>query len=145
MKSPGSYLFLVDQWAGTIFSRVGIDRDTSKRISKYLGEVGFVDIDERVVELPLGEWSSIQGTCTDDSTRCRVRTSYMLHAIAMKETGYLFKDLMKRKFDTFKDWMCALNNLDESQVTVAIKTAMSECEEAKTCMNWRYFTARKQN
>lgn len=61
---PGPSLFLADRWYGEIFSKCGIDRDITDRLGEYLEQAGFIDIDERAMDLPLGEWSTIPGKKT---------------------------------------------------------------------------------
>lgn len=61
VQSPGAHFYMVDQWAGEFFKRIGIDRDITKRIGYYMKRAGLINIHESTIELPLGEWSSVPG------------------------------------------------------------------------------------
>lgn len=64
--------------------------------------------------------------------------------LAMRESGYLFRDLMGRRFRVMKPWMCECAGVSEAQATAAIDKAMQECEEAQTRMNWRHYVGQKK-
>ena len=61
----------------------------------------------------------------------------------MKETGYLFKDLMIRRFRTIAPWLCEFNNITLDDINENVEKWAVECEEYKASMRWRYWAAQK--
>ncbi|KAG0174704.1 hypothetical protein DFQ28_007569 [Apophysomyces sp. BC1034] len=122
MFSPGPHLRCFDQWFDKFFERVGVQRSVTKRIGEFLSHCGYTAIDERAIELPLGEWASTP---------------------ALKETGYLFKDLMDRRFRTLKVWLSECNQISETELLDTLSKGIEECERSKTRMGYRYFAAQK--
>ncbi|KAF7725985.1 hypothetical protein EC973_009131 [Apophysomyces ossiformis] len=122
MYSPGPHLDRFDRWFDKFFENVNIQRNVVKEIGQFLSACGFTVMDERTIELPLGEWCSTTG---------------------LKETGYLFKDLMDRRFRTLKLWLSEYNQLTETELLDTLSKGIEECERSKTRMGWRYYSAQK--
>ncbi|KAI7849216.1 hypothetical protein BDC45DRAFT_574091 [Circinella umbellata] len=122
VHSPGPYMKITDEWYGSLYANVGVSRSISDTLSPTMDKIGYINIDERGIELPVGEWSTIP---------------------ALKETGYLFKDLMVRRFRTFAPWLCEFNSVTLDDVNDVLDKCIVECEEYKTSMCWRYFAAQK--
>ncbi|KAI9253811.1 S-adenosyl-L-methionine-dependent methyltransferase [Phascolomyces articulosus] len=122
VHSPGPYMHIADDLYGNMYKGVGIPRTISDELSFMMNKIGYIKIDERAIELPVGEWSSVP---------------------ALKETGYLFKDLMVRRFRTFAPWLSEFSDISLDEVNHILDKCIVECEEYKTSMCWRYFAAQK--
>ncbi|KAI8143645.1 S-adenosyl-L-methionine-dependent methyltransferase [Fennellomyces sp. T-0311] len=122
VRSPGPHLAVSNQWYKHLFEAVGIKHHLIDEISSFFPKIGFTALDEREVELPLGEWPTVP---------------------AMKETGYLFKDLMIRRFRTIAPWLCEFNNITLNDINDNVEKWAAECEEYKASMCWRYWAAQK--
>jgi hypothetical protein len=57
-KSPGPFLSQVNEWYQTAAKSIDVDPDYTLYIPEYLKESGFVDINEKIVDIPIGEWPS---------------------------------------------------------------------------------------
>ncbi|KAI9488472.1 hypothetical protein BDB00DRAFT_847792 [Zychaea mexicana] len=149
VNSPGPLLKIVDDWFTNLFKDVGIQRKFGDQIASMMHQTGYVEIDERAIELPVGEWSSVPGKQPYRVTRVlhgRIKyphkITFYIYA-ALKETGYLFMDLMMRRYRTFAPWVCEFNDISLNEVNDVLDKWPTECEEYKTSMCWRYFAAQK--
>ena len=61
VHSPGPYMKITDRWYGSLYENVGTSRTIRDKLSCMMGEIGYINIDERGIELPVGEWSTIPG------------------------------------------------------------------------------------
>jgi hypothetical protein len=48
----------VNEWYQTAAKSIDVDPDYTLYIPEYLKESGFVDINEKIVDIPIGEWPS---------------------------------------------------------------------------------------
>ncbi|KAI8393943.1 S-adenosyl-L-methionine-dependent methyltransferase [Radiomyces spectabilis] len=120
--SAGAHLQTLDRWMDTLLEHLGIEKQLVHLITPLLKETGYQNVQERAMELPLGEWTS-----TD----------------VMKETGYLFKDLIERRFRILRPWLSELNNVSNEEILNTITQGLDECETSKTHMCWYYYAAQK--
>lgn len=141
VQHPGPNLFLADHWYGEIFANCGVERNITDQLGEYLKHAGFIDVDERALELPLGEWSSIPGI--KQRKRSFIMIVLILFSSALKQTGYLNKDLMVRRFRNNIPLMCEFNNLSPDHVKRVVEKAFAECDEHKSCMRWFYYASQK--
>lgn len=63
--------------------------------------------------------------------------------IGLKETGYLQKDLIERRYREVKRWLCSCNHVSENEFLHFLIEAMDECEEHKTSIQQLYYCAQK--
>lgn len=61
----------------------------------------------------------------------------------LKETGYLQKDLIERKFRESKRWMCKFNNISEQEFASVLSKGIDECDEYNTFVRSLYYSAQK--
>ncbi|CEP14464.1 hypothetical protein [Parasitella parasitica] len=121
-KSMGPNLTVLEQWSDRFYEVVKLDRNTSSELGSYLTNAGYTNVKEESIELPIGEWP--------DSKE-------------MKETGYLQKDIIERRFRESKRWYCKFNNLTEREYTKTLVQAMDECDYYNTTVCSFYFSAQK--
>jgi hypothetical protein len=63
--------------------------------------------------------------------------------LELRETGYLQKDLVERRFRENKRWYCQFNHTSEKEYTTTMIKAMDECDQYKTSIRSFYYSAQK--
>ncbi|KAK4510956.1 uncharacterized protein ATC70_000065 [Mucor velutinosus] len=123
IESEGPYSRKLHAWFDVFFSEIQVDRNIAKKLDGHLARAGFIDINKQSVAIPLGEWCSTE---------------------SLRETGFLFKDLIERRVRVLSKWICQLNNLDMKDMNATIATVMDEeIDQYHSCIDWLSYTARK--
>lgn len=55
-KSPGPILTQVNEWYRAASATIDVDPDYTKYLGDYLQDAGFIDIQEEIIDIPIGEW-----------------------------------------------------------------------------------------
>lgn len=64
--------------------------------------------------------------------------------IALRETGFLFKDLIERRVRVLSKWICQINNLEMKDMDETIAHVMDEeLDQYHSCIDWLSYTGRK--
>ncbi|KAG2195414.1 hypothetical protein INT47_002853 [Mucor saturninus] len=121
-KSPGPVLTQVNEWYRSAAQTLGVDPDYTKHLTSYMKEAGFTDIQERVHDIPIGEWPS-----TD----------------LEKQHGYLYKEQMRALFKSMKRWWCTEIKVSQQEYDRVCSEALEEFEEFQSSARWKIFTATK--
>jgi hypothetical protein len=61
----------------------------------------------------------------------------------MRETGYLQKDLVERRFRENQRWYCQFNRIPEKEYANTVIRAIDECDQHKTSVRSFYYSAQK--
>ncbi|GAN11017.1 type 11 methyltransferase [Mucor ambiguus] len=110
-------------WFDVFFNEIQVDRNIAKKLGGHLVRAGFVDINKQSITIPLGEWCSTE---------------------SLRETGFLFKDLIERRVRVLSKWICQLNNLDMKYMNETITIVMDEeIDQYHSSIDWISYTARK--
>ncbi|KAG0176105.1 hypothetical protein DFQ29_006542 [Apophysomyces sp. BC1021] len=120
--SSAPHLECFSEWFCCLLETIGIDGQTIWKIDRFLADTGFENLEHRTVGVPVGEWPA---------------------APAMKETGYLFKDLVERRFREAKRWICEFANVSEEEYLDTVAIALDECDSSKASMRLLYYAAQK--
>lgn len=59
-KKPGPVLTQVNEWYRAASATIGVDPDYSQYLVDYMEDAGFVDVNEQIVDIPIGEWPSTE-------------------------------------------------------------------------------------
>ncbi|KAL0136195.1 type 11 methyltransferase [Mucor lusitanicus] len=123
IESEGPCSRKLHGWFDVFFNEIQVDRDIAKKLGGHLVRAGFIDINKQSVAIPLGEWCSTE---------------------ALRETGFLFKDLIERRVRVLSKWICQLNNLEMKAMNETIAIVMDEeIDQYHSCIDWLSYTARK--
>ncbi|KAI9486500.1 MAG: S-adenosyl-L-methionine-dependent methyltransferase [Benjaminiella poitrasii] len=121
--SAGPYNIILHKLFDRFFNELQVDRTISIKLGGYLEQAGYVDISQYKELIPLGEWCS-----TPD----------------LKESGFLFKDLMERRTRVLSKWVSQVCNISRQEMNRIITIALEEePEEYHPCIDWISYTARK--
>lgn len=118
----GPNLTRLEQWSDRFYEAIKLDRNTINELASYLENAKFTNIHHEVKDLPMGEWPEDKES---------------------KETGYLQKDLIERRFRESKRWYCKFNNLSDQEYTSTLAKAIDECDEYNTSVRSLYFSGQK--
>ncbi|ORZ00651.1 hypothetical protein BCR43DRAFT_511626 [Syncephalastrum racemosum] len=124
LSSKGPNMTVLDEWTVHFLESIAVHRDILMHLDDILVDVGF-DADTLqtdAMELPVGEWAK-SGT--------------------LKETGYLIKDYVERRYKQAKQWICHANDISYEVYCDTLTKALNECEPAETHVTWLYYGARK--
>ncbi|KAI8646987.1 S-adenosyl-L-methionine-dependent methyltransferase, partial [Parasitella parasitica] len=123
IQSDGPCGKKLHKWFDVFFDELEVDRNIATKLGAHLVRAGFDDINKDAVVLPLGEWCSTEN---------------------LRETGYLFKDLIERRIRVLSKWLCQLNNVGMKEMNDIITEIMDvEVDSYHSCINWLSYTARK--
>ncbi|KAL7311964.1 hypothetical protein PS15m_009670 [Mucor circinelloides] len=123
IESEGPCSRKLHGWFDVFFNEIQVDREIAKKLGGHLVRAGFIDINKQSIAIPLGEW------CSTDSLR---------------ETGFLFKDLIERRVRVLSKWICQINNLEMKDMNETIATVMDEeLDQYHSCIDWISYTGRK--
>jgi hypothetical protein len=65
--------------------------------------------------------------------------------LALRETGYLFKDILERRIRGLSKWVCIANHICEKELNNIINIGMEEeINTYHSYMKWVSYTARKK-
>ncbi|CAO3625194.1 unnamed protein product [Cunninghamella echinulata] len=123
VRSAGPELTTLINWTKNLYKSITDGIDINSVLIDYLNLIGYENITEACYRVPIGEWS-------DNSYEC--------------EMGYLNQDVLDRQYHLFAHHIAETNNMREKEVQEKITNALSECEEYKSWMVWRYYSAQKQ-
>ncbi|KAG0173139.1 hypothetical protein DFQ30_008811 [Apophysomyces sp. BC1015] len=138
--SSAPHLECFSEWFCCLLETIGIDGQTIWKIDRFLADTGFENLEHRTVGVPVGEWPAAPGTAMrTDAIPDRSNIS----KLAMKETGYLFKDLVERRFREAKRWICEFANVSEEEYLDTVAIALDECDSSKASMRLLYYAAQK--
>ncbi|CAO3654366.1 unnamed protein product [Mucor fragilis] len=121
-KSPGPVLTQVNEWYRSAAATIGVNPDYTHHITEYMEDAGFVDVQVKVYDIPIGEWPE-----TD----------------LEKQQGYLYKEQMRALFKSMKRWWCSEIKVSQQEYDQVCAEAMEEFEEFRSSARWKIFTARK--
>ncbi|KAI7906888.1 S-adenosyl-L-methionine-dependent methyltransferase [Cokeromyces recurvatus] len=120
MGPCGAKLF---QWYTRFFTETQIDRTIARKLGDFLGYAGFSNIDQQTTISPVGEW------CT---------------TLELKESGFLFKDILERHLRVLSRWVAQVCDVDEGLINQLLtKVVEDEADEHNTSVDWIFYTARK--
>ncbi|ORE16854.1 S-adenosyl-L-methionine-dependent methyltransferase [Rhizopus microsporus] len=121
-KNPGPVLNLVNEWYSAAAATIGVRQDYTNYLSEYLERAGYINITEKAIDIPIGEWS------TDDLQR---------------QYGFLYKEQMKALFKSMKRWWCTEIKVSPQEYDQVCIDALKEFEEYHSMARWKIFTAEK--
>ncbi|KAG0187871.1 hypothetical protein DFQ28_005759 [Apophysomyces sp. BC1034] len=121
-KRPGPVSSIINEWFQSAAGVIGIDPDYNSFMADILRTAGFVDIEERVYDIPLGEWPQ------DPLDRSH---------------GFLNKEQIKTILRTIKRWWLTYIGVSSQEYDRVCMATLDEFEEYKTCTTWRIFIAKK--
>ncbi|CEG76748.1 hypothetical protein RMATCC62417_11605 [Rhizopus microsporus] len=55
-KNPGPVLNLVNEWYSAAAATIGVRQDYTNYLSEYLERAGYINITEKAIDIPIGEW-----------------------------------------------------------------------------------------
>ncbi|KAI9483785.1 MAG: S-adenosyl-L-methionine-dependent methyltransferase [Benjaminiella poitrasii] len=123
-KNPGPVLTQVNDYYRLAASTIDVNPDYTLFLADYLKEAGFVDIEVKTYEIPIGEWPT-----TD----------------LEKQHGYLYKEQMRALFKSMNRWWCSeLKVLSQQEYSRVCAEALEEFEEFHSYACWKIFTAKKK-
>jgi hypothetical protein len=64
----GPYIAKLFDWYGVFYEKFQVDRSIAAKLTDYLERMGYENIDEQAITIPLGEWASTPGKYTLIST-----------------------------------------------------------------------------
>ncbi|OBZ87567.1 Demethylmenaquinone methyltransferase [Choanephora cucurbitarum] len=121
-ESLGPHFTILENWATEFYAAIKFERNTVYSLNTILNDLGYTNIQEESVQVPIGEWPQTE---------------------ELKETGYLQRDLVERKFREGKRWICKANSINEKEFSDTLTAAMEECDRHSTTALNFYFCAQK--
>ncbi|KAG2233080.1 S-adenosyl-L-methionine-dependent methyltransferase [Thamnidium elegans] len=121
-KRPGPVLTKVNEWYRSAASTIGVNPDYTEHLTRYMKEAGFVDIEEQVYDIPIGEWPESD---------------------LEKQHGYLYKEQMRALFKSMKKWWCTEIKVSQQEYDLVCSEALEEFEEFCSSARWKIFTCTK--
>jgi hypothetical protein len=138
--SKGPNISKLFDWFGMFYEKFQVERSIAIKLTDYLERIGYEKIDEQAITIPLGEWASTPGKLTIKCTSI----IYLHRLLDLKETGFLYKDLVERRLRGLSKWICELNNISMDELNYVITQVMEvEIDKYHSCIDWLSFTARK--
>ncbi|CAO3671393.1 hypothetical protein G6F70_005911 [Rhizopus microsporus] len=122
VRNPGPVLELVNEWYKIASSSVGVHPSEVKRLKDFMIKAGFVDVQEKIIKIPIGEWPEDE---------------------AQRENGFLYKQVIKALFKSMKAWWVSELNVLENEYDKVTYAALNEFDEQKCSIEWVIYTARK--
>jgi hypothetical protein len=142
IESQGPKLKALDTYFEVFFTKTQVDRHVCLKLSKYLEDTGFVQVDELSADVPLGEWCA---TSSKVFVGLYIKKKYWLtDLIALKEIGFLTRDLLDRRIRSLSKWVAEANDIEESELSKIISESLEEETDLfHSRMHWTSFTGRK--
>ncbi|KAI8081991.1 S-adenosyl-L-methionine-dependent methyltransferase [Gilbertella persicaria] len=122
IRDPGPVLALVNEWYKVASNSVGVNPKQAKHLKELIASAGFVDIEQKTVSIPIGEWPDTE---------------------VEKEKGFLNKFLIKGLFKSMKSWWIHELAVSEQEYDKVFEAAMEEFSEQRCSIDWIIYTARK--
>ncbi|KAF7726738.1 hypothetical protein EC973_008512 [Apophysomyces ossiformis] len=101
---------------------IGIRAETIRDIGQFLDDTGFEHPSHQYACVPVGEWHPVP---------------------AIRESGYLYKDLLERRFREAKKCICECAQIDEEEYVNTTAIAMEECSSSKASVCLYCYSAQK--
>lgn len=57
----GPKLTILEQWSDRFYEAIKVDRNTNSELGSYLKNAGYTNVNEKSIELPIGEWPDSKG------------------------------------------------------------------------------------
>ncbi|KAI9262049.1 S-adenosyl-L-methionine-dependent methyltransferase, partial [Sporodiniella umbellata] len=118
---PGPILERMNHWLKITAQEIGIQHDYTG-LHQNLAQVGYVNIVENSVEIPIGEWPL---------------DPYQ------KQFGFLYKEKTKAVLKSMKRWWCHQLELSAEEYEEVCLAALKEFDQHQAIACWKIYTAEK--
>ncbi|KAM3589162.1 hypothetical protein VKS41_000040 [Umbelopsis sp. WA50703] len=118
---PGPHFKDLVQLHTSVIEKAGMDPQYTHHLMSYFENEKFVECKEDCSTIPIGEWP------LDSNER---------------ETGYLFRDQITRRFQAMKRWYITLGGISEEKFDNLWQACLEENENG-TMIQWKVFYAQK--
>lgn len=134
----------MDNYFDVFFEQLDIDRSICTQLGGFLDDAGFVQVDESAATVPLGEWSATPCKFIYSCTQVSLPNLSLPPFAALKEIGYLNRDVLERRIRSLSKWVSRANGLKEAEfLKIVNDTLEEETELQHSYMDWESYTARK--
>ncbi|KAI7871854.1 hypothetical protein BDF14DRAFT_916782 [Spinellus fusiger] len=99
-----------------------IDFKFNHTLGFILKEIGYIAIYVNMVDVPIGEWPPTP---------------------ALRQTGYLFKELTLKRMKVMEHWVSQSNKISEEAFSDIATNKMNQMETSRMCIPWYSFKAQK--
>ncbi|KAI8381376.1 S-adenosyl-L-methionine-dependent methyltransferase [Radiomyces spectabilis] len=121
-QNAGPVLALVNEWYKIATATIGVDPLYAEQLEDMLTEAGFVDVQESIHDIPVGEWPDAE---------------------VDRQHGFLYKQQIKALFRSMRRWWLIEIGVSEQEYDRVCTAALDEFEEQRSSVRWRIFTAKK--
>ena len=119
-----------------------LDLNFAETMMTHLQELGFVEIEKRVLDIPIGEWPSEGGTKISMMPKSMLKL-ITVYTLELKQCGFINKEIQKALLKLKKDAYVPKWGISPADYDLAVNEVLDEFEEYQSFSRFNCWIARK--
>ncbi|KAI8367982.1 S-adenosyl-L-methionine-dependent methyltransferase [Choanephora cucurbitarum] len=119
-----------------------LDLNFAETMMTHLQELGFIEIEKRVLDIPIGEWPSEGGTKISMMSKLMLKL-ITVYTLELKQCGFINKEIQKALLKLKKDAYVPKWGISPADYDLAVNEVLDEFEEYQSFSRFNCWIARK--